>query len=111
MKYRVDMFYVLDENTTFLYDKGCRKFIAMLQNTGILLQTNEPNLAELQMMIFEVLAECSKQLELESLLPTSFQLKVYELHGINASIPGFIPNSSNPTDNVEVYFGMLSDMN
>ena len=104
------MFYVLDENTTFLYDKDCRKFVGLLQNTGILLQTIEPNLAELQKIIFEVLAECSKQFELAQFLPTSFQVKVYELHGVNATIPGFIPNPFDPADNVEVYSGMLSDM-
>jgi len=110
MKYRVDMFYVLDENTTFLYDKGCKRFVELLQNTGILLQTTEPNLTELQKVILQVLAKCSKQFKLAQFLPTSFHVKVYELHGVNASIPGFIPSPFEPGDNIEVYSGMLSDM-
>lgn len=105
------MFYVLDENTTFLYDKDCKKLAQLLQNTGILIEIGEADLSALKMTLTEVIAECSKQFAFVSTLqPTSFQVKVYELHGVNAFIPGFIPNPFEPGDNIEVYSGMLSDM-
>jgi hypothetical protein len=111
MKYKIEMFYILDENTTFLYDKDCKKFAELLLNTGILIETIEVNLLALKNTLIEILAQCSKDFEFATVLKsTSFQVKVYELHGVNTSIPGFISNPFKPEDNVLVYSGMLSEM-
>jgi hypothetical protein len=110
MKYLVSFFYTLDEDTTFKYDAGCKEFLNSVNNPGVVVVTTEPSLDLLKIQLLDLLQKFSTKYEIPDMLPTSFEVKVFELRGVNDDCDAITIGPSGSTENVQVYVGKLTDL-
>lgn len=109
MKYKIEMFYTVDEDTTFRYDENCKKFIAYVSN-GIIVNVPAPDLGLVKAEIESVLVAYSTYTGTASILSQSFTARVSELLGVNTLANPVIANTINVDDMLMVYQGPLQDM-
>jgi len=108
MKYKVEMFYTLNEDTTFRYDMNCKTFIEYVANGVIIVA--DTYLVQVKLQILSLLIEYSEYTSIPAILPASFDVRVSELLGVNNLISAIIPNTQVPSDLILVYQGPLVDM-
>lgn len=110
MKYLVSFFYTLNEDTTFKYDAGCKEFLLSVNNPGVVVVIPESNLDLLKTKLLDLLEKYSIKYEIPNMLPSSFEVKVCELRGVNDECDAITIGVSDSIENVQVYVGKLTDL-
>lgn len=109
MKYKIDLFYDVDLDTTFRYDQNCKKLISTVTD-GIIITVTEQDLAAVKNELESVLSAFSAYYGISPLLSTSFTVRVTELLGINMRMNAIITGSVIDGDINQVYQGPLSNL-
>lgn len=122
MKYKVKVNYIVDNNTSFNYDSDCKKFMGLVEDTGVIFKiddknnnvnTEKENLSEIKFRLSHLLHEfCKANLSKTAirLNMSSFTIEVWELHGINLSVDAIIINDYKVNDSVKIYSGTITDI-
>lgn len=112
MKYLVNVAYQLDESKTFIYDRECKSFVNLILQTGIIFTIDSGLLPDLYTAFMQLVTSFGYRNKfINTLVDSSFNVLVYELHGINDNAPNAIVITDYiPSDSTQVYNGPLSGL-